>query len=63
MAYMTGKIETTGSIFRHETVGLLPSPATTLGKSISKYISVCRSSSPHSLRQIESRIQELKSQP
>ncbi len=33
MAYMTGKIETTGSIFRHETVGLLPSPATTLGKS------------------------------
>ena len=28
MAYMTGKFETLGSNFRHETVGLLPSAAT-----------------------------------
>ena len=31
--YRTGKIETTGSIFRHETEGLLPSLATTIRKS------------------------------
>ena len=38
MAYMTGKFETLGSNFRHETVGLLPSPATTTGKSNSKFL-------------------------
>ena len=35
-AYRTGKFETLGSNFSHETASfMLPSPATTIGKSIS----------------------------
>ena len=37
-AYRTGKFETLGSNFSHETKGLLASSATTIGKSISKFL-------------------------
>ena len=37
LAFITGKFETLGSNFRHETERALPSPATISGKSIKRY--------------------------
>lgn len=63
-AYRTGKIETLGSIFRHETAKLFAAvPCYYNWEVYFEYINVCRFSSLHSLQQIESRTQELKSQP